>query len=113
MGILAGDVSRPRTVLQGSPRVNTNPPNRMDYMIRTSVDGFSTSPGAGPITGLDEEVWDDPVSPGGKRINLRCSRTAIFPVRRKWYLPVEYDTIVVAFTKGNKRRGWRNGGAGI
>jgi len=41
-------------------------------MALTSVDGLATSSGAGPITGLDEEVWDDSVSPYGKRINLGC-----------------------------------------
>ena len=81
-------------------------------MISTSVDGLATSTRAGPITGLDEEVWNDPVSPDGKRINLRCSRTAFFPVKREWYLPVKYDTVVVTLNKECERREWRNGGRG-
>ena len=63
--------------------VNANAQNRANWMIRTPVDGLTTSPSPGPITGLNEEVWDDPVSPHGKRIKLE-SRTAVFPVRREW-----------------------------
>ena len=80
-------------------------------MIRASVDGLATSPSAGPITGLDKEVWDDPVSPDGKRI-IALFRDRDISDGRKWYLPVEDNTVVITLTKGCKRRGWRNGGRG-
>ena len=78
-------------------------------MKHTPVDGLATSPSAGPITGLNEEVWDDPVSPYGKRINLgcsglRCTSARFFRWKGNGYLPVEYDTVVVTLTKGNQRR---------
>lgn len=69
-----------------TPGVNANPHNRASGTIPTSVDGLATSPRTGPITGLDEEVWDDPVSPHGKRINLSCFKNCapVFPMKGEW-----------------------------
>ena len=84
------------------PRVNITTENRVDYMIRTSVDGLAASTRAGPITGLDEEVWDDPVSSHGKSINFWLFNdrgSTPFQVSRQkkmGYLPVEYDSVIVA-----------------
>ena len=73
-------------------------------MIHTSVDGLATSSRTGPITSLDEKVWDNPVSPYGKWINLGCRgprehpRSGFSDEKGNGYLPVEYDPVVVAFS---------------
>lgn len=72
-------------------RVSPSIQNRVNWVARTSVDGFATSTCAGPITGLNEEVWDDPVSSHGGRINLGCWKddrgstlAPVFPMKMKW-----------------------------
>jgi hypothetical protein len=51
-------------------RVRSGIQNGADERVRASIDGLATTPCAGPIAGLNEEVWDDPVSADGRRINL-------------------------------------------
>ena len=69
-------------------------------MARTSVDGLATSPRTGPIASLHEEVWDNPVSPDGKKDQLGSLETTGAPSLRfsdgNGYLPVEYNLVIVA-----------------